>query len=65
MRLTARGKVVLVSLALAAILALTVATGGLHDPAAPDYGTTQPRFEDEPGWNCHTMGNHICGPGRG
>jgi len=18
--------------------------------------------EDDPGWNCHTMGNHICGP---
>lgn len=20
--------------------------------------------EDQPGWNCHTMGNHICGPAR-
>lgn len=17
--------------------------------------------EDDPGWNCHTMGNHVCG----
>lgn len=21
--------------------------------------------EDESGWNCHTMGNRICGPGQG
>jgi hypothetical protein len=20
--------------------------------------------EDAPGWDCHTMGNHRCGPGR-
>lgn len=20
--------------------------------------------EDDPGWDCHTMGNRICGPGR-
>lgn len=21
--------------------------------------------EDDPGWDCHTMGNRICGPGHG
>jgi hypothetical protein len=21
--------------------------------------------EDDPCWNCHTMGNHRCGPGAG
>lgn len=21
--------------------------------------------EDDPHWNCHTMGNQICGPGKG
>jgi hypothetical protein len=26
-------------------------------------GTPQRQpYEDEPGWNCHTMGNHQCGP---
>ena len=23
---------------------------------------TQVIEEDEPGWNCHTMGNKVCGP---
>lgn len=29
-----------------------------------DHGD-QPLHEDDPGWDCHTMGNMICGPGFG
>jgi hypothetical protein len=25
-------------------------------------GTDQGPLEDQPGWNCATMGNQICGP---
>ena len=38
--------VTVVIAAMAAALAMTIA---------------QPPLEDEPGWNCATMGNHICG----
>jgi hypothetical protein len=32
----------------------------------PEPMTHKPKdvcYEDEPCWNCETMGNHICGPG--
>jgi hypothetical protein len=28
-------------------------------------GTTQHIEEDEPGWDCATMGNRVCGPTQG
>lgn len=31
---------------------------------APSTSTTV-CYEDQPCWDCHTMGNRICGPGRG
>ena len=72
MTLTRRGRVALTLAALAAALTLAVATH-TQDPAAPGYGQTaektQPSqeriFEDDPRWDCHTMGNRICGPGQG
>ena len=30
--------------------------------AIPGYGGTTTIQEDEPGWDCKTMGNKICGP---
>lgn len=36
-------------------------------PASPRVApaTTIPLQEDDPGWDCHTMGNRVCGPGAG
>jgi hypothetical protein len=32
-------------------------------PVRLDLGTvTMTPQEDEPGWDCHTMGNRVCGP---
>lgn len=31
-------------------------------PVTVDAGTASPPAEDEPGWNCLTMGNLECGP---
>lgn len=39
-----------------AVIALLLAFTVLSAPQA-----TQPPQEDEPGWNCATMGNRICG----
>jgi ABC-type dipeptide/oligopeptide/nickel transport system permease subunit len=40
-------------------------TQATYDPPAPvaqtSIAATAPQ-EDEPGWDCATMGNHICGP---
>lgn len=27
-----------------------------------DYGVTVTTMEDDPGWDCATMGNRVCGP---
>lgn len=32
-------------------------------PSQPANPPVQTIEEDEPGWDCQTMGNHICGPG--
>ncbi|RIR62901.1 hypothetical protein D2E33_04255 [Mycobacteroides abscessus] len=33
-------------------------------PATPSVVHSVPQIEeDEPGWDCATMGNRICGPG--
>jgi hypothetical protein len=33
------------------------------DAPSPRGLTPKHPQEDEPGWDCRTMGNHICGPG--
>ena len=38
----------------AALLALAWVAAPQPDPVI---------FEDDPGWNCSTMGNKVCGPG--
>lgn len=46
----------------AALLALTAAACA-PTPGMPSLPTTTPRItEDDPRWNCMTMGNHTCGP---
>lgn len=61
---------VLASLVVALAIALTVARHSDHGPA-PMFNddvvldTTQVREhveEDDPRWDCRTMGNQICGP---
>ena len=45
----------------ATLFACTViGTRNLDDGVTP---VTQVLQEDDPGWDCHTMGNRICGPG--
>jgi hypothetical protein len=36
--------------------------GGVTQCLQPNVRQTQ---EDDPGWNCHTMGNRICGQRKG
>lgn len=48
----------------AVALSLTLgacSSGGIEpaQPPSPAPGSTL--AEDDPGWNCHTMGNHVCG----
>lgn len=43
------------------ILALLILAATMIDPLPVD-GTI---MEDDPRWQCHTMGNLICGPGHG
>src|SRR3954469_18577120 len=38
-------------------------TQGIVTPAPGDDNGDGTIDEDESGWNCHTMGNGICGPG--
>lgn len=40
----------------------TIANQGNNNGSNSNQGN-QPCNEDEPCWNCLTMGNHICGPG--
>lgn len=49
------------------MMAAALAAVGLTLSAVPDGAQhTQTRItEDDPRWDCHTMGNKICGPGRG
>lgn len=35
---------------------------GPYDNPGPNHPADHPN-EGDPGWDCHTMGNHICGPG--
>ena len=35
---------------------------GLHSIVSLPVGSSVSIEEDEPGWNCSTMGNRICGP---
>lgn len=44
----------LIALATTALLATTVALTSCSAPQATE--------EDQPGWNCYTQGNLICGP---
>lgn len=39
---------------LASVAAVILTVSGCASQHVPN--------EDEPGWNCHTQGNHICGP---
>jgi hypothetical protein len=34
-------------------------------PEAVSPDVLAPCLEDEPCWDCETMGNRICGPGKG
>jgi hypothetical protein len=53
----------------AALLALVVvlAAQDCSPPDQPPPSPTQTRKcqEDDPCWNCHTMGDRKCGPGAG
>lgn len=44
----------------ALILAAFLATLAPAPTLRPTTSTTI--SEDDPGWNCRTMGNHLCGP---
>jgi hypothetical protein len=46
-----------------ALIALLVLGGVLGVTATPDAKRPHHIEEDEPGWDCTTMGNRICGPG--
>ena len=39
-----------------------VAIAALSAILAGSVGVANAVEEDEPGWDCHTMGNRICGP---
>lgn len=44
-------------------LAILIALIGILVLASPATGSAPTRCaEDDPCWNCHTMGNLICGP---
>jgi hypothetical protein len=47
------------AMAAAAILCLVAIPSPAH---AYPVDPVQYVNEDEPGWDCHTMGNHVCGP---
>jgi hypothetical protein len=34
----------------------------IFGPLLTSVGATEPVHEDDPRWNCATMGNRICGP---
>ena len=38
-------------------------TTTIPNGSTSNQGSNTPCNEDEPCWNCLTMGNHICGPG--
>lgn len=38
------------------------ATDPAYDTTSNDQQSPEPCHEDEPCWNCETMGNRICGP---
>jgi len=51
------------------IFAASVALLALSTPVASSFDQSSVTLvtnvqEDEPGWDCHTMGNKICGPVR-
>lgn len=50
----------------AAVVALgllaSAGTSMQHDRIATSHQSAPRIEEDEPGWNCATMGNQICGP---
>lgn len=55
---------------LLAAIALALTIGAIRGPidknatAAPTTSTTSTTVEeDSPGWDCATMGNHVCGVG--
>lgn len=53
-------------LILALLLLLGAATACTRPYFVPAPATTAVVcHEEEPCWDCHTMGNRICGPGRG
>lgn len=48
------------------VLAGIIASGlaiAVLGPCEPRPRSSTVITEDSPGWNCHTMGNRICGPG--
>ena len=49
------------------LVAMVFAGTMLLSPAGPvEPGAQSPRIEeDEPGWDCRTMGNFNCGPNYG
>lgn len=44
-----------------AILILVVSVSAWHAAPVAHRSTSFRIEEDNPAWNCHTMGNHICG----
>ncbi|MBX6360058.1 MAG: hypothetical protein IRZ03_08260 [Acidobacterium ailaaui] len=53
-------KKTIAAIAAAAVLATGCKTPDQPTPV-PASSSHQP-LEDEPGWDCHTMGNRQCGP---
>lgn len=47
---------------LALALGLAVGTLAVVDTTGPNTGSLNIN-EDDPGWDCRTMGNHVCGTG--
>jgi len=61
MTLTARGTALALVALVALAFILSALTGGMRDPAAPREKSAPHIEEDDPRWDCATMGNRICG----
>jgi hypothetical protein len=46
----------------AILLSLALLAGATNCPAEPAPKPSTKCQEDDPCWNCHTMGNKKCGP---
>ena len=57
MTLTSRGKV----MAVGAILILAFLIGLMAPWDSLPWNKVPVQYEDQQGWDCHTMGNRVCG----